>query len=48
MHVSELGDSESADPEEIFKLHETKKFKIINIDIEARKISLSFKQVPQK
>lgn len=48
VHVSELGDSNGADPEEIFKLHETKKFKIINIDTEARKISLSFKQVPQK
>jgi small subunit ribosomal protein S1 len=47
VHVSELGESDGADPEEIFKLHETKKFKIISIDTEARKISLSFKQVNQ-
>lgn len=45
VHVSELneGSEEKADPEHVFKLHETKTFKILSIDTEARKISLSFK-----
>ena len=45
VHVSELGGSEedASDPEQVFKLHETKNFKILSIDTEARKISLSFK-----
>lgn len=46
VHVSELsnGDDENTDPEQIFKLHETRTFKILSIDSEARKISLSFKK----
>jgi len=46
VHVSELsnGGEEDADPEQIFKLHETRTFKILSIDTEARKISLSFKK----
>jgi len=46
VHVSELsnGDDENTDPEQIFKLHETRTFKILSIDTEARKISLSFKK----
>lgn len=43
VHISELGDAESADPEKLFKLHEKKKFNIISIDTDARKISLSLK-----
>jgi small subunit ribosomal protein S1 len=41
VHVSELGDSNGADPEKLFKLNEKKKFKILEIDRENRKISLS-------
>ncbi|MBP6041574.1 S1 RNA-binding domain-containing protein [Candidatus Saccharibacteria bacterium] len=46
VHVSELGggsEDDATDPEQVFKLHETKNFKILSIDTEARKISLSFK-----
>ncbi len=43
VHVSEMGDSETADPEQLFQLNEKKKFKIIDIDQEARKIALSLK-----
>lgn len=41
VHISELGDSNGADPEKLFKLNEKKKFKILEIDRENRKISLS-------
>lgn len=41
VHISELGDSDGADPEKLFKLNEKKKFKILEIDRENRKISLS-------
>lgn len=41
VHISELGDADSADPEKLFKLNEKKKFKILEIDRENRKISLS-------
>lgn len=44
VHVSELSDDSSANPEEIFKLHETKQFTILAIDNDARKISLSLKK----
>lgn len=45
VHVSEIGGGEdnAADPTEIFKLNEKKKFKILDIDTEARKIALSLK-----
>jgi len=46
VHVSELSDKdakEDADPEQVFKLDETKKFSIIDIDKEGRKVSLSLK-----
>lgn len=43
VHVSEMGDEESADPEKIFKLNEKKQFKILDIDTENRKIALSLK-----
>lgn len=41
VHISELGDGQSADPEKLFKLNEKKQFKILDIDRENRKISLS-------
>lgn len=40
VHISELGEG-GADPENIFKLGEKKSFKILDIDKEARRISLS-------
>lgn len=45
VHVSELGGKgdEAVDPEKIFKLHEKKKFKVLEIDKESRKIALSLK-----
>jgi small subunit ribosomal protein S1 len=43
VHVSEMGDDESVDPEKIFQLNEKKKFKVIDIDTEGRKIALSLK-----
>lgn len=43
VHVSEMSDDESVDPESIFKLNEKKKFKVLDIDTEARKIALSLK-----
>ena len=44
VHVSEMGDDDHIDPEKIFQLNEKKKFKVLDIDTEARKISLSLKQ----
>lgn len=44
VHVSEMGsDSEAVDPEKLFQLHETKRFKVLDIDTETRKIALSLK-----
>ncbi len=44
VHVTELGGGDDADPEKIFKLNEKKAFKILDIDKESRKISLSLKK----
>jgi small subunit ribosomal protein S1 len=44
VHISELGEGEGADPEKIFKLNEEKEFTILDIDKDARKISLSLKK----
>jgi len=44
VHVSELGDTEGADPEKVFKLNERKTFKVLDVDKESRKISLSLKK----
>ncbi len=41
VHVSELGGGDGVDPEKLFKLNEKKKFKILDIDRDNRKISLS-------
>ncbi len=43
VHVSEMSDDESVDPEKLFQLNETKKFKILDVDTEGRKIALSLK-----
>ena len=45
VHVSEMSDDESVDPEAVFKLNETKKFKVLDIDSDNRKIALSLKDV---
>lgn len=44
VHISELGEGEGVDPEKIFKLNEEKEFTILDIDEDARKISLSLKK----
>ncbi|MCA9348164.1 S1 RNA-binding domain-containing protein [Candidatus Saccharibacteria bacterium] len=46
VHVSEMNEDsdDSADPSEIFKLNEKKDFKILEIDLENRKIALSLKE----
>ncbi|HEX6258698.1 MAG TPA: S1 RNA-binding domain-containing protein [Candidatus Saccharimonadales bacterium] len=41
VHISELGSGDDADPEKIFKLNERKPFRVLDIDKENRKISLS-------
>lgn len=48
VHVSEMSDDESIDPEKLFKLNETKKFRVLEIDTENRKIALSLKDVKAK
>jgi small subunit ribosomal protein S1 len=44
VHVSEMGDDDQVDPEKIFQLNEKKEFKVLDIDTDARKISLSLKR----
>jgi small subunit ribosomal protein S1 len=41
VHISELGEGGEADPEKVFTLNERKNFKVLDIDKESRKISLS-------
>lgn len=48
VHVSEMGDDDSIDPEKIFQLNEKKQFKVIDIDTEGRKIALSLKNTKSK
>jgi small subunit ribosomal protein S1 len=45
VHVSEMSDDESIDPEAVFKLNEKKKFKVLDVDTENRKIALSLKDL---
>jgi small subunit ribosomal protein S1 len=45
VHVSEMSDDESIDPEAIFKLNEKKKFKVLDVDTGNRKIALSLKDL---
>lgn len=42
VHVSELGSGSDVNPENIFTLNERKNFKVLDIDKDNRKISLSF------
>ncbi len=44
VHVSELGEGEGGDPEKVFKLNERKTFKVLDVDKDSRKISLSLKK----
>lgn len=41
VHVSELGNGNDVDPEKVFTLNERKKFKILDVDKDGRKISLT-------
>jgi len=43
VHVSEMGGDDKVDPEKLFQLNEKKKFKILDVDTESRKIALSLK-----
>lgn len=43
VHVSEMGDGDDTNPEEVFRLNEKKSFKVLDIDTENRKIALSLK-----
>lgn len=40
VHVSELGEGDSADPEKVFTLNERKEFVVLEVEKESRKISL--------
>ncbi|HEX4774816.1 MAG TPA: S1 RNA-binding domain-containing protein [Candidatus Saccharimonadales bacterium] len=44
VHVSEMSDDETVDPEQLFQLNEKKQFKVLDIDPENRKIALSLKE----
>jgi len=44
VHVSEMSDEESVDPEKLFQLNEKKQFMVLEIDKENRKIALSLKK----
>ena len=41
VHISELGEGNDVDPEKVFTLNERKEFKVLDIDREGRKISLT-------
>jgi small subunit ribosomal protein S1 len=47
VHVSEMSDDDSIDPEKLFKLNEKKKFKVLEVDTENRKIALSLKDLKE-
>ncbi len=48
VHVSEMSDDETVDPEQLFQLNEKKQFKVLDIDTENRKIALSLKEAKSK
>lgn len=48
VHVSEMSKDDSADPEKVFQLNEKKKFKVLDIDTEGRKIALTLKDTKSK
>lgn len=43
VHVSEMSNDDGTDPEKVFKVNETKQFKVLDVDTESRKIALSLK-----
>lgn len=43
VHVSEMGNDDGVDPEKVFQLNEKKNFKVLDVDLEGRKIALSLK-----
>jgi small subunit ribosomal protein S1 len=43
VHVSEMSDEEDFDPEKLFQVNEMKQFKVLEVDLENRKIALSLK-----
>jgi small subunit ribosomal protein S1 len=48
VHVSEMSNDETVDPEKLFQLNEKKEFKVLDIDTENRKIALSLKDAKEK
>jgi small subunit ribosomal protein S1 len=48
VHVSEMSDDEAVDPEKLFQLNEKKQFKVLDIDLDNRKIALSLKDAKVK
>jgi small subunit ribosomal protein S1 len=44
VHVSEMSDDDGTDPEKVFKVNESKEFRVIEINKESRKIGLSLKK----
>jgi len=48
VHVSEMSDDETIDPEKLFQLNEKKEFKVLDIDADNRKIALSLKDAKPK
>lgn len=48
VHVSEMSNDETVDPEKLFQLNEKKEFKVLDIDTENRKIALSLKDAKDK
>ncbi len=48
VHVSEMSDDETIDPEKLFQLNEKKEFKVLDIDTDNRKIALSLKDTKPK
>ncbi len=48
VHVSEMSNDDSVDPEKIFQLNEKKQFKVIEVDTNARKIALSLKDTKKQ
>jgi small subunit ribosomal protein S1 len=45
VHVSEMSDEEDFDPEKLFQVNEKKQFKVLDVDLENRKIALSLKNI---
>lgn len=48
VHVWEMSKDDSVDPEKLFTLNEKKQFKVLEIDMDGHKISLSLKDAAQK